>query len=123
VPQKPHHRSSSCNPNYAITCDWNALDLAGPNPSVLTGALVGGPGRDDSYVDNRRDYMKNEVAVDYNAGFTSALAVNAWGAAGRSAIQICLGRCWHVVSCSLTRIHLTALTLPRHHVMPMAPWL
>ncbi|GIL94714.1 hypothetical protein Vretimale_930 [Volvox reticuliferus] len=73
-PEKPHHRSSSCNPNYAITCDWNALDAAGPNPSVLMGALVGGPGRDDSYVDNRRDYMKNEVALDFNAGFTGALA-------------------------------------------------
>ncbi|EFJ40288.1 hypothetical protein VOLCADRAFT_99925 [Volvox carteri f. nagariensis] len=74
APEKPHHRSSSCNPSYAITCDWTALDAAGPNPSVLAGALVGGPGRDDSYVDNRRDYMKNEVALDFNAGFTAALA-------------------------------------------------
>jgi len=31
-----------------------------------------GPGSDDSYADVRSDYQKNEVAVDYNAGFTGA---------------------------------------------------
>ncbi len=35
---------------------------------------VAGPGNDDSYVDVRTDYVKNEVAVDYNSGFTGALA-------------------------------------------------
>jgi len=40
---------------------------------VLYGALVGGPGRDDSYEDNIEDYVKNEVACDYNAGFVGAL--------------------------------------------------
>ncbi|KXZ51466.1 hypothetical protein GPECTOR_12g429 [Gonium pectorale] len=73
-PQSPHHRSASCSPNYAITCDWNNLNAAGPSPSVLLGALVGGPGQDDSYADSRGDYVKNEVAVDYNAGYTGALA-------------------------------------------------
>ena len=29
-----------------------------------------GPGKDDSYSDVRSDYEKNEVAVDYNSGFT-----------------------------------------------------
>jgi pimeloyl-CoA synthetase len=29
---------------------------------------VGGPSSDDSYVDNRQDYVRNEVALDYNAG-------------------------------------------------------
>lgn len=32
--------------------------------------LCTGPGADDSYADLRSDYQKNEVAVDYNAGFT-----------------------------------------------------
>jgi endoglucanase len=42
---------------------------------VLYGALVGGPSApDDAYTDNRGDYVMNEVATDYNAGFTSALA-------------------------------------------------
>ena len=42
-----------------------------------------GPGSDDSYVDVRSDYTKNEVAVDYNAGLTGVLAAlsgsqNSW---------------------------------------------
>ena len=42
---------------------------------VLYGALVGGPSApDDAYTDSRGDYVMNEVATDYNAGFTSALA-------------------------------------------------
>ncbi|CAL1530780.1 unnamed protein product, partial [Lymnaea stagnalis] len=28
----------------------------------------------DDYVDNREDYVLNEVATDYNAGFQGALA-------------------------------------------------
>lgn len=56
-----------CNSNEAI----NSPD---PNPQTLFGALVGGPGLDDSYVDDRGDYVKNEVALDYNAGFQSAVA-------------------------------------------------
>lgn len=34
-----------------------------------------GPGADDSYADLRSDYQKNEVAVDYNAGFQGMLLV------------------------------------------------
>lgn len=40
----------------------------------MYGALVGGPGINDDYEDDRGDYVKNEVAIDYNAGFQSALA-------------------------------------------------
>jgi hypothetical protein len=35
---------------------------------------VGGPGNNDAYTDSRTDYVQNEVATDYNAGFTGALA-------------------------------------------------
>jgi endoglucanase len=42
---------------------------------ILYGALVGGPSDDVTYNPNDRgDFVKNEVATDYNAGFTSALA-------------------------------------------------
>jgi len=71
-PVRPHHRSSSC-PNRPASCD-GALNNPGPNPQTLFGALVGGPGLDDSYVDDRNDYVKNEVATDYNGGFQSAMA-------------------------------------------------
>lgn len=43
-----------------------------PNPHTLFGALVGGPGEDDSYSDERGNFVQNEVAIDYNAGFTGA---------------------------------------------------
>jgi hypothetical protein len=36
--------------------------------------LVGGPDENDNFADNRTDYVKNEVATDYNAGFQSAVA-------------------------------------------------
>ncbi|XP_076456621.1 endoglucanase A-like [Babylonia areolata] len=55
-PHQPHHRGASfCNCN-------------------LDGALVGGPDQGGNYNDNREDYVMNEVAIDYNAGFQSALA-------------------------------------------------
>jgi len=47
----------------------------GDNPFTLYGALVGGPDVDDNYVDDREDYVANEVACDYNAGFQSAVAI------------------------------------------------
>jgi hypothetical protein len=64
---------SSC-PDEPAVCYWNAFNSPDPNPHVLTGALVGGPDENDSYVDDRSDYVKNEVATDYNAGFQSAVA-------------------------------------------------
>jgi len=66
-PTKPHHRTAHGT--------WNdSLSDPVENRHLLVGALVGGPGNDDSYSDDRGDYIMNEVATDYNAGFTSALA-------------------------------------------------
>ncbi|NER84336.1 MAG: glycosyl hydrolase family 9, partial [Leptolyngbya sp. SIO1D8] len=47
-----------------------------PNDNILFGALVGGPSSPDdfAYEDSRTNYITNEVALDYNAGFTGALA-------------------------------------------------
>lgn len=72
-PMRPHHRASSC-PLMPAPCDWTAMNNPGPNPSILYGALVGGPDFHDNFKDNRADFISNEVAVDYNAGFTGALA-------------------------------------------------
>lgn len=55
----------------APTC---SIDDAGENPNLLVGALVGGPDENDNYTDLRTDYVHNEVACDYNAGFQSAVA-------------------------------------------------
>lgn len=72
-PARPHHRASSCPP-LGAACSWDAFNSHAPNPHTLFGALVGGPGGDDSYVDDRGDYIKNEVATDYNAGLSGAFA-------------------------------------------------
>ncbi|KAL3861575.1 hypothetical protein ACJMK2_007601 [Sinanodonta woodiana] len=72
-PQRPHHRSSSC-PMIPAPCGWDEQTNTGPNPHVLYGALVGGPDQNDVYVDDRKDYVKNEVACDYNAAFQSGIA-------------------------------------------------
>jgi hypothetical protein len=66
-PVNPHHRTAHGS--------WaNDLNTPASNRNVLFGALVGGPGRDDSYKDERGNFVSNEVACDYNAGFTGALA-------------------------------------------------
>lgn len=55
-------------------CSWSDFSQPGPNPQILHGALVGGPDINDHHVDDRGDYVANEVTIDYNAGFQSALA-------------------------------------------------
>ena len=65
-PQNPHHRTSHGS--------WkNDLAVPGYSRHILYGALVGGPNEDGSYTDNRQDFINNEVATDYNAGFTAML--------------------------------------------------
>ncbi|MGN0621316.1 MAG: glycoside hydrolase family 9 protein [Porcipelethomonas sp.] len=61
----PHHRAAS---GLAIDVDTNT------HRHTLTGALVGGPDGNDNHNDSTGDYVQNEVALDYNAGFTGALA-------------------------------------------------
>lgn len=67
-PVNPHHRT-------AHGCWSNNLN--GPPAATrhtLYGALVGGPGNDDTYTDDRSNYVNNEVACDYNAGFSGLLS-------------------------------------------------
>lgn len=66
-PEHPHHRTAQGS--------W-ADNMSEPNyhRHTLFGALVGGPDASDGYTDTVTDYNKNEVADDYNAGFTGALA-------------------------------------------------
>lgn len=69
-PRNPHHRGSSC-PISTNICN---IGDSGSNPNELIGALVGGPNVNDEYTDTRMNYVQNEVACDFNAGFQSALA-------------------------------------------------
>ncbi|HEY9669181.1 MAG TPA: glycoside hydrolase family 9 protein [Coleofasciculaceae cyanobacterium] len=68
-PVNPHHRAA----HGSLTNNINDPII---NRHVLYGALVGGPSApdDNAYTDDRTNYITNEVALDYNAGFTGALA-------------------------------------------------
>jgi len=72
-PKRPHHRAASC-PGPGQPCGWDYYNSPEPNVHVLKGALVGGPDRNDNYNDDRTNFVSNEVATDYNAGFQSAVA-------------------------------------------------
>ncbi|MFY1669434.1 glycoside hydrolase family 9 protein [Plantactinospora sp. WMMB334] len=67
-PRNPHHRT-------AHGSWWDSMQVPEATRHTLYGALVGGPSSpNDAYTDSRSDYVMNEVATDYNAGLTSALA-------------------------------------------------
>lgn len=66
-PTHEHHRTA------AGMYPGDASDTAACK-HVLYGALVGGPGSNDEYADVRNNYTNNEVACDYNAAYTCALA-------------------------------------------------
>jgi endoglucanase len=67
-PKNPHHRTAHGSWTDQITFPTDSRH-------TLYGALVGGPSSaNDAYTDDRSNYTSNEVATDYNAGFTGALA-------------------------------------------------
>lgn len=68
-PLRPHHAAAHGG-------TWSDFDSLEPNDHVLYGGLVGGPAsaNDNDYQDLRTDYVRNEVALDYNAGLTGAIA-------------------------------------------------
>ncbi|XP_015892160.3 endoglucanase 24 [Ziziphus jujuba] len=79
-PQRIHHRGSSLpsikdHPQF-IACKEGSVyfNSTGPNPNVLVGALVGGPGEDDVYDDDRVDFRKSEPTTYINAPFVGVLA-------------------------------------------------
>jgi hypothetical protein len=66
-PKHPHHRTAHSS--------WRDTQEEPKNHRhTLYGALVGGPSSNDSYTDSIGDYVSNEVACDYNAGFVGLLA-------------------------------------------------
>ncbi|KAK3581343.1 hypothetical protein CHS0354_016187 [Potamilus streckersoni] len=61
--------------HVSTTTTQCSISDTGPNPNILSGVLVGGPDNQDNSDDRRGDYVENEVACDYNAGFQGTLAV------------------------------------------------
>jgi hypothetical protein len=64
----------SLDNGVACSGEVKAFSRNRPNPNVIVGALVGGPDVQDNYKDDRAMYHYTEVALDYNAGLTAALA-------------------------------------------------
>jgi endoglucanase len=66
-PQHPHHRTAHSS--------WtDQMGSPAYHRHTIYGALAGGPGNADDYTDEINNYVNNEIACDYNAGFTGALA-------------------------------------------------
>ncbi|KMQ95413.1 endoglucanase 2-like protein [Lasius niger] len=72
-PKQPLHAASSC-PDRPAPCGWADYDKNESNPQILYGALVSGPNENDEFNDHREEDIYTEVLINYNAGFTSALA-------------------------------------------------
>lgn len=61
----PHHRAAS----GLTKCEDTA-----EHKHILFGALVGGPDEEDQHNDITKDFIYNEVTIDYNAAFVGACA-------------------------------------------------
>nr|GEU58215.1 endoglucanase 24-like [Tanacetum cinerariifolium] len=74
-PQRIHHRGSSLpsinDHSQPVGCKEGSVyfNSSNPNPNVLVGAIVGGPGEDDQYEDDRADFRKSEPTTYINAPF------------------------------------------------------
>ncbi len=66
-PQHPHHRTAQSSWTDQMTSPTY-------HRHTIYGALVGGPDNADGYTDEVNNFVNNEIACDYNAGFTGALA-------------------------------------------------
>ncbi len=69
-PQRVHHQAAF---GSTETVEWQSDQI---NQNIIYGGLVGGPTTADdfSYQDDRGNFQSNEVGLDYNAGYTGALA-------------------------------------------------
>ncbi|KAI3750737.1 hypothetical protein L2E82_21510 [Cichorium intybus] len=63
-----HHRGASIPVDATTRCSdgWQWLDSDEPNPNVATGALVGGPFLNETFVDSRNNSMQTEPST-YNS--------------------------------------------------------
>ncbi|GAB2222882.1 hypothetical protein Droror1_Dr00017013 [Drosera rotundifolia] len=79
-PTQPHHRGASVpvlSPSEVVSCalsfvNWFAKNA--PNPNELTGAIVGGPDRNDFFQDRRFDGPKLEPCTYINSAAVGVLA-------------------------------------------------
>ena len=76
-PQQVHHRAASIPSDgvtYGCKDGFQWLSVTTPNPHVANGALVGGPFRNDSFIDSRNNTMQNEPSTYNTAAIVGLLA-------------------------------------------------
>ncbi|KAK3131278.1 hypothetical protein QOZ80_6BG0504430 [Eleusine coracana subsp. coracana] len=72
-PERVHHRGASIPADVNTGCDGQEwLKTSKPNPNVAMGALVGGPFKNDSFIDDRENVKQNE-ATTYNSALIVGL--------------------------------------------------
>ena len=78
-PQRIHHRGSALPSKSDHPQSFGCKDgtvyfnSSTPNPNPLVGAVVGGPGKDDMYEDDRVDFRKSEPTTYINAPLVGVL--------------------------------------------------
>ncbi|CAD6260403.1 unnamed protein product [Miscanthus lutarioriparius] len=75
-PRHVHHRGASTPHNrvkYSCTGGYKWRDTKKANPNVITGAMVGGPDRNDRFNDSRMAFGQTEPTLVGNAGLVAAL--------------------------------------------------
>ncbi|XP_019431423.1 PREDICTED: endoglucanase 2-like [Lupinus angustifolius] len=68
-PEFVHHRGASIPMDSTANCKdgFKWLDSTDPNPNVATGALVGGPFLNETFIDSRNNLMQTEPTTYNNA--------------------------------------------------------
>ena len=84
-PRSPHHRDSALT--LQESGNWHLFNTREENANQLVGGMVGGPDAGDLWEDDRGDYRRNEVALDYNA----ALLVGVTQVCACFTVPVC---CW-----------------------------
>ncbi|XP_066350203.1 endoglucanase 12-like [Miscanthus floridulus] len=75
-PRRVHHRGASTPHNhvkYSCTGGYKWRDTKKADPNVITGAMVGGPDRNDRFNDSRMAFGQTEPTLVGNAGLVAAL--------------------------------------------------
>ncbi|KAF5200715.1 Endoglucanase [Thalictrum thalictroides] len=75
-PKQVHHRAASIpwdNQQHSCVEGDKWLSSKDPNPNVLIGGMVGGPDKDDNFIDSRENPVFTEPTISGNAGLVAAL--------------------------------------------------
>ena len=73
-PKFINHKVAVCPLEYDMSCGCPGLYHPEKNRRDIPGAIVGGPNFNDRYVDQRNNFIFNEVRLDYQASFSGSVS-------------------------------------------------